>query len=290
MKTRAEVMREKRERESAAARTVPLPLVPADAAAACKECSWSGAAASCTERPDGLGECPECGAPVELRAAPPAASSAPAPAEKPKADFVDKTPERKWCGDCGAAISSTNIGIFFPCGHVKAERVDDPRKAKKVAPPAGLQTITSKEIERREATDGTAPAEVDATKLLEQDRARLARSAEIHAASPAGGGKAPPKASSSRGAPFAPATGPGAAVLSGNRLSIPWGEARCPVDQFNNFKCGGHIITVDLPEGADRVAAAAKILDDLEKIADLLFERQSAWYLKKLGVLAGGSK
>ncbi len=59
-----------------------------------------------------------------------------------------------------------------------------------------------------------------------------------------------------------------------------------PIDQWNNFKCGGFIVSMDLPPGADRVEAATKILDDLEKIADIAFQREHAWYLKKLGILS----
>jgi len=102
-------------------------------------------------------------------------------------------------------------------------------------------------------------------------------------------GKAPQKPTSTDGGPLV-RTGPGVPTLVGNRLSIPWGEARMPIDQWNNFKCGGHIITVEVPEGADRMVVAEKIIDDLEQIAERLFRRQKAWYEKKLGILTGESK
>jgi hypothetical protein len=72
---------------------------------------------------------------------------------------------------------------------------------------------------------------------------------------------------------------------SSNRLVIPWGKARLPIDRFNGFEVGGFIASVDLAPGEDRVAAAKKILDDLEEIADLAFQRQHIWYAKKLKLL-----
>lgn len=95
-------------------------------------------------------------------------------------------------------------------------------------------------------------------------------------------------ASSPRARPLAVTTvhnAASAAPTPTNRISIPWGEARCPVDQWNNFKCGGFIVTVDLAPGENRVEAAKAILADLEQIADLAFQRQHAWYLKKLNKL-----
>jgi hypothetical protein len=70
------------------------------------------------------------------------------------------------------------------------------------------------------------------------------------------------------------------------RVSLRWGEARMPVDRFNHFSVGGHIITADLAPGEDAVEAAERIAADLERIADVLFDRQRRWYLQKLGILA----
>lgn len=249
MKSRSEVMRTRGQaksepKPSAEARTEPLPAIVPSGWARCDACGATAEASMCAVRNDGFAECPDCGAPMTLDA-----SAAP-PATKPEA-FAPKHPERKWCGECATEVSFTPKGMFFPCGHDKAERVDDPRKAKKVKPAAGHQTRTEHEIERRRA----AGVVVDA----KGDTAVIAHGA-------------------------APST-PASVAVQGNRLSVQWGESRMPIDQFNSFKCGGFIATVDLPEGADRVAEAEKILRDLEQIADKTFQRQREWYAKKLGLL-----
>jgi hypothetical protein len=276
MKTRAEVLRERKAAKEAAAstrvdakptaaeRTVPLPAAVPGAIAKCGECGAEAEAEKCTVRADGFAECPECGAPVKLSP----------PKRDPARELKD--PHKKWCGQCGSEwpiVENQNGQRFhINCGHMTAERVDDPRKAKKFDPPAGLQTVAQKEVERRNAEDAKAAS----GKSEEPKPAKPARAAEK--------GFTPPAAAAD---PRPAAFGPGPVTVSGNRLSIPWGESRMPVDAYNNFKCGGHIITVEIPEGADRVAVAREIIQDLQQIAELLFRQQKAWYAEKLASLSG---
>lgn len=270
MKTRSEVLREKRLKEtaasptptrvgeSAAERTQPM-FIPTELR--CGACGHVGKSAEMTKREDGTLECGSCGAPVANMAGPitpatksnddakPAPAQAPPPKEKtkgPKTMLREATadnPDFHYCGECASDWPIVDGKPFRNCGHPKAVGVADPRHAVSRQPPAGLQTRTEKAAEAPMAT--------------------------------------------------APATPPGGPTMTitplpggGKRLSLHWGEARCAVDQWNNFKCGGHIVTLDVPEGEDVVAVAEKTINDLERIADMLFARQLAWYTKKLGILS----
>jgi len=202
-------------------------------------------AAACTTRADGTLECVHCGGPVEAAAF----TAAPKPdAPLPRAaavGWVDPPPARSvFCGVCGSKWPLVNGKVFPNCGHKVSEATDDPRHATAFAPPAGLNTVSEREVERRNAADAA---------------------------------KAVPT-------PLANVSGGTGVVVAGasNRLSIAWGESRFPVDAYNYFKVGSHIVTVDVPEGEDRLAVARAIAADLERIADELFERQRAWYEKKL--------
>lgn len=69
------------------------------------------------------------------------------------------------------------------------------------------------------------------------------------------------------------------------KLHVSWGSARCPVDRFNAFQSPQLDMTRDLAEGEDPVKAGAEMLVALETIADATFEKQYAWYVKKLNIL-----
>lgn len=269
MKSRSEVLKQKRAaaegKPPAAERTVPLPALVPGMVAHCDECVADFPAEKCTTRADGFAECPACGAPTTLKKP---AEGSPTRVDGPPAPAVagPKNPEKKYCGTCGSEWSIVNGQFFINCGHEKAERIADPRKATKYGPPAPLGVRVGMEKERLDAEDAKrAPGSTSAEEAVRTIRENLASN------------------------PL-PGSGPGPATLSGNRLSIPWGESRMPVDQWNTFKCGGHIITVEVPAGADRVEYAEKIIDDLEAIAERLFKRQKAWYEKKLGILGGNTK
>lgn len=282
MKSRSEVLKSKKQspeasKVSAAERTVPLPTsLPPDAIVDCKACGTKSKAGDCSVRADGFAECPSCAAPVTLEA-PSKAEPGPGVSKlleekktkeekKQKAEDDKPRPPPTYCGDCGTELAwvagGANAGMstfFFSCGHTKDQHgmIDDPRKAKRPGTaPAPHGTRTDAEVARRDDEDRKAG--------VERPRAAAAASGPAFTATPLAGG--------------------------GTRLSIPWGEARMPVDNFNNFKCGGHIITVEVPPGGDVLAAAKKSIDELERIADLMFDRQKKWYEKKLGILLGDGK
>ena len=253
MKTRSEVLREKKQKRakpSAEERTLPLSDFSPGTVVTCGECGEDWVASACTRRSDGRLECGGCGAPVDVSVAETAPEEAPAATDAPV-----------YCGECGAEWTIANGVRFTTCKHPKSETVLDPRQAKNFKPPPGIGHRSVIEAERRDAEDAAAAAR---------------KGAKDAPASPPAPTAPPATAGASTGA-----VGP----KTGTRLSIVWGEARFPLDQFNGFKVGGHILSVDVAEGEEVAVVAHRVVADLERIADELFERERAWYEKKLGLL-----
>lgn len=270
MKKRSEVAAMKKRSEAASSpkpsaeeRTVPLPI---EGSMHCDACDEDVSTKDVIRNGDKV-ECPNCGADIESLATPTKMST---PAGKPEDKFVDPHPDRKWCGDCGTELtiieSGAMKGINFPCGHGAAERVDDPRKAKRVSPAAGLQTRTHIEVDKRNAED-------------------KARNDEPR---PGGGSRAtvPGTKDSGRETGHLNASPPAPTVtIEGDRISVVWGKSQFPLAMMSNFTVGDFFVSKVLPPGTDRVQAAREILADIEKIADEAFDRQRSWYEKKLGSL-----
>ena len=278
MKSRSEALRSRSEakaKPSAEERTLPL-TVPPGAKVRCEACAAISEAEKCATRADGTAECPECGGPVLLvdpaSAPPPASAERKAVAEKP-ARKEPKDPHRKYCGECGSEWTFTDAGLpFINCGHTNAERIEDPRKAKKYGPPAGIGYRVDVEVERRNKADADAAA-----------------SSAPKAEGPKVMGVPIPTIGVKVATDPLDASAP--APKSGTRMTILWGEARMPYDQFNGIKVGGHMVTFDVPEGeAEAERAIAQAVGKLEEIADVLFERQKAWYDRKLRLLADNEK
>lgn len=247
MKKRSEVVSEKK--TSAEERTVPLPGV--GGVYECEACEAKIPAEKIIHNGDKL-ECPECGAKIEGALSSDALSTS---AGKDEDKFVDPHPERKWCGECATELtiltSGPMKGINFPCGHGNAERVDDPRKAKRVSPAAGLQTRTRVEVEKRNEEDKTS---------AKKDTGRDTSALNVSPPTPM-------------------------VSVEGDRISVMWGKSTFPLAMMSNFSVGEFFVSKILPPGADRVQAAREILSDIEKIADEAFARQRSWYEKKLGSL-----
>lgn len=251
MRSRSEAARSKGE-------TKQVPVVSPSAIVKCAACEEDSIASKCTRRADGALECPSCGAPVVYGA-------------KVRVEEPPREPERKYCGECGSEWPLVNGRPHINCGHVRAERIADPRKARNYGPPAGLQTRSDKAREARDIEDAVirdlverAPAEVDAKKLLEQDKARLVRSA-------------------------AEATRLGLTpqvAIAGNRVSVQWGKSTFPVAPYANFSVGEFYRSTELAEGDDPVAVARAMLAELRAIADHAFAEQRAWYEEKLETLS----
>lgn len=72
-----------------------------------------------------------------------------------------------------------------------------------------------------------------------------------------------------------------------NTISIEWGKSTFPLAMMSNFTVGGFFFSKKLEPGADVLQEGREILRGLEKLADEAFDRQAAWYEKKLGVLKG---
>jgi hypothetical protein len=250
MKNRSEVTKKKAAATPAAERTEPLPGVRATHTV-CDGCRETINLRGLEER-NGTVECPSCGMAICLSGATPAAEDFdPAKAEDIKA-ILASPPSTPPAPSAGYPVMKPKwyCGI---CGSEWYVVGDSPFVN------CG-HALADKVDDPRKAKSYGPPAGMQTKSDVEIAR-RDAADAKV-AGLPAG------------------------ATVSGNRLSIPWGEARCPIDNFNAFKCGGFIASVDLTPGEDRVETAKKILDDLEEIADLAFERQKAWYLKKLSMLA----
>ena len=145
MKSRSEVMAAKK---SAAERTVPLPLdkpeskteskaksVPDDepdddAMVECEACESKLDLRALEKREDGQYECSECAAPIKVGAkAKTNGAKAKESAEEPKKQAVNQARSGNFCGTCGAEWPLLDGQIHINCGHTKALRIDDPRKA-----------------------------------------------------------------------------------------------------------------------------------------------------------------
>lgn len=268
MKKRSEVTALKKRSEvksSAAERTVPLPKIDETSGSVhCDACDEDVEVAKLIIAEGKEPECPNCGASIESLATPTKLSTDQGEPEDKLAPtksineqvFVDKHPDRKWCGECGTELTiiakGSMAGVTFPCGHGAAERIDDPRKAKRVSPAASLQTRTYHEIDKRN-TDDKVRARTDEK------------------------GRDNGNDITSPGAP--------SITIEGDRISVVWGKSQFPLAMMSNFTVGDFFVSKQLEPGADRVKAAREILADIEKIADEAFDRQRAWYEKKLGSL-----
>lgn len=74
-------------------------------------------------------------------------------------------------------------------------------------------------------------------------------------------------------------------TVSGNRVSVTWGEASFEVSSFNRFRVGSFIASSDILEGETMMSTAKRLLGELEQLADVAFKTQKTWYEKKLGLL-----
>jgi len=248
MKTRSEILAE-RKKKSAEERTRPLfdtdedstteeetstSLTPKSSGVivTCEACESELDTGKLERREDGDFECSECAAPIKFGSK---AKKVESKKVEPKKERDAKPTEQAenrarsgdYCGECGAEWAVLNGKPLINCGHMKALRVDDPRKAKK-------------------------PATVTASGVMN------------------------------------PPTSTPTVKIEGNRLSVAWGKTTFPFGEitdgpkYANFEVPQQFITVDLQPDADRVEEARKVIADLQKIADLVFEAEYTWYKKKL--------
>lgn len=258
MKKRSEVQAMKKRSEvkaSAAERTATLPKVDTSSGSVhCDACDQDIEVSKLIVVDGKDPECPECGASIESMTVPPKLSTdAGEPGDTPTKSineqvFVDKHPDRKWCGECGTELTiilkGAMAGVTFPCGHGAAERIDDPRKAKRVSPAAGLQTRTHIEVDKRNA----------------EDKGRDVSGRNV--------------------TPPAPSI-----VVEGDRISVMWGKSTFPLAMMSNFTVGEFFVSRKIEPGSSVLEEGRKILADIERLADEAFDRQRAWYEKKLGSL-----
>lgn len=208
-------------------------------------------------------ECPSCGAPLEALVAVGAADPAPDPDEvvvdeegdaRTRAEMNEKhdlpgprpadvqtkgkagPPRKTYCGECAAEWAVVDGHPWMNCGHAGAEGVDDPRKAKRWNPPAGIGTPRTPNIPQ------TAPV--------------FPAGAEI--------------------------------TFTGPKLHVSWGEARFPIDAYNNFKVGPFSITATLHPDERITETASRMLAELRAIAELAFAAERKWYEEHLVTLGTG--
>lgn len=264
MRKRSEVIRKRSEvdtpKSSAEERTLPIPGTEKPSSIQkCGACGDDFDLKEAKQRTDGKYECSHCGAALDTGGpAPP-----PQPDKKPASTEL-KDPHRKYCGECASEwpIVDGPRGKHFVinCGHTTAIRVAHPDEAKRNAPPAGLQT---------RSLDVPKPS---------SDRSDEPR--------PGGGSRATmPKDNAKADYGFNTSPPAPKVVIEGNRMSVLWGKSTFPLGMMSNFTVGDVFLSTELPEGANRVAEAKKIIADLKEIADHAFNVQSKWYLEKLGSL-----
>lgn len=232
MRKRSEIKSTKK--PSAEERTIPLPFD--SGSIRCPACDEFVRRENFSQRDDGLHECPECGAAITL---PKKKKSEPESEEKTTSV---KNPHLKYCGQCGSEWPILNDRFVINCGHMTAERIEDPEKAKKYGPPAGLQTRATK----------SKPKEREIPETPEK--------------------------------PMSKAVSP-TVTVGGGKVSVAWAESMFRVADHSYFRVGSFILTAECSENDDHIEVGKKLIVEGEKLADFAFERQKAWYLKKLGLL-----
>lgn len=239
-------------------RTAPL-FVDENGGVACPICAAPIALSKVTMRADGTPECPACGAPLPKELGGPGRTLADVsvsdPAPKAKPVMLPKI----YCNECGTEWPRVQGRPFPNCGHADGF-VDDPGKARHYNPPAGHPRL---ELVSRSCR---APSSLQSHDDAHVDPGQRA---------------APDAAPASREVPG------GSVVLrrEPQRLVAEWGKTNFMIQQYSSMGVGPFSLSADVPDGADAKKVGEALLDDLEKLADEAFERQLAWYLRKLGVV-----
>lgn len=183
-------------------------------------------------------------------------------------DEIEYSEAAVFCAECGSEWPTVKGKPWPNCGH-KNDGVDDPRKARKLAPPAGLQTRTQAAVDRRDAEDA---------KRKDEPR-------------PGGGSRATmpvdvqKEASTKSASPLAPTMTVERVNAEQMKLSIEWGKSTFPVAPYQNFTVGSFFVSRTVPHDASVLDEGRKILEELRQLADDAFESQADWYAEKLGKL-----
>ena len=269
MKKRSEVLKDRsakaESKSSAESRTEDLPLVPADAMVHCDACEADSTASQCTTRADGKAECPECGAPVLLATPETKGKAKNVENEKSSASSELKDPHRKYCGECGVEwpiVEKDGYKRFWiNCGHERAFRIEDPRKAKNYGPPAGLQTRSDKEVERLNAEDAKRESPKEEPKKetpVKEETKRVERRVGDMSA------QEEPRV-----------------VIDGRRVSVTWGKSVFPFAPHASMTLGEIFLSTMVPEGGDVVGVAQRMIAECKEIASSMFSVQRKWYEEK---------
>lgn len=269
MKSRADAMKEraaKAGKPSAEERTQPLPNTTAPAGKTpkkvfdCKPCGETCVVEECTIRSNGHIECKECGAPHHPDDVRDAGDVPPLEPKKPAAKTTSELAKET---------------------EAKEEKREAEKAARLPTPPTMFCKACTKPLTwapgvatyfyscgHNKDEHGMTPDET---------AAKASRSVFLAAA-----------AAAMTSAPIEVRRPEPESTVPMVRLNVQWGKARCPVDRFNAFEVGAFSISVDIPVTEDRVAIGKQLLSDLEQLAEESFNRQKAWYEKKLGILGVG--
>jgi hypothetical protein len=240
MRKRSEANSTKTDKKpSAQERTEPLPKP--NGPIICSVCEEPTTIEQCSERPNGMHECPSCGAVIDvtLQAKPEAAKATPK-IDAPKTEVIIGTkpevpaltlpvredlsaprapvapgpvhepPPKSYCGACGVERPIVQGKIWKQC-HEGATDVGDPTRAAQYRPPAGSPVAT----------------------------------------------------------------------ITGRTLRVTRGKMVFPTVQYGSMTIGAYEMTIELGPDANAVEAARRIRADLKKIAEEAFAEELAWYEEK---------
>lgn len=252
MKTRAEMMQEKKDAEakkasktSAAERTIPI--LGTEVSVKCPACDETVTLKGLASRADGKFECPECAAPIESGVK---STKVEKPAEKPAEEKPTKAEETtsgarsaNFCGKCGAEWPLINGKVSINCGHTRALRVDDPRKAE------NMKSVTSSGVASPPAEPPSrylAPTSPAPTTTVDHDTKRV--------------------------------------FASWGKMSFPVGEA-LGIGKYNNMEIGPFSLSEPFSEGVNLDELVRRMSADMQKMADEAFDTQLVWFKEKLGLL-----
>ncbi len=148
MKSRSEIMRERATAEasksSASSRTLDIPGTEGSKTVHCPDCEIDLSTGDLKKRKDGMYECSSCAMPLKVGEQPTKKEVVTETKSEPnKGESTARS--KDFCGQCGCEWPLVNGKTVISCGHMRAIRVDDPRKAEqmKQATASGVTNIPS---------------------------------------------------------------------------------------------------------------------------------------------------
>jgi hypothetical protein len=261
MRKRSEITKKK---STAAERTEPIQYKDPTASVHCEVCDEDSLVGTCTERANGVLECPACGAPIKGEATP---SKPAAKAEEPEPEEDIPFPEDKT---------------------IATHPVESPRTISRK-----LVFETKNEIAKQ---DAMLKNYVSGKPAVPHEPPPVSYCSECGTEWAIVDGKLWPNCqcpakgtvtsvdSPTKAAHYRPQSGTARAAILGRTMHVTRGKATFgfPGVQFGSFAIGPYSVSAELSPGANILEVARGLRDDMRKIADEAFDEEMKWYEEKV--------